>query len=581
MKEASLPASRFHRTKRCIIWSTVVSLCALAMILGLAIGLTRKSQSSPSENDALRNFPEQFILSGNNFTITNQPTTRYYEFNITQRNGSPDGFERTMLVVNNQFPGPLIECNIGDRIVVKVNNQLPDGQGTSIHWHGMFQTNTTWMDGTVGVTQCPIPPGESFTYNFTISDQRGTYWWHSHAKGQYTDGIVGPLIVHDPNEGFMNDYDEDIIVMISDWYHELSPISLAQYANADNTEGDEPVPENGLINGLNVFNCNGSTNSSIPCTGGAAANFTFVPGKRYRIRLINTGAFAEFDFSIDGHKLTVVEADGVAMKPVAIDRVPIQVAQRYSLIVEANQTVGNYWMRAIINQNCLAYTNDALNPVVLAAVHYEGANGTTPNSSDPGYSDPVDCVDLDPSDLKPVDGMDAPPYDVSYYIEASFQAIREDRIRYGYMNTTSWSPLQNTSTLQQANAGVTTFDTNTQFVLTPPDNATVIQLIIQNFDDGSHPFHLHGHTFWLLGTGGGYYASNTNLNTTNPVRRDTGTVPAFGYAIIRFIPHPGMWLFHCHLVWHHLMGLAMQIQYQPSVIRTFDVPQDWKNLCPS
>ena len=79
----------------------------------------------------------------------------------------------------------------------------------------MFQTNTTWMDGTVGVTQCPIPPGKSFTYNFTITDQRGTYWWHSHAQGQYTDGIVGPLIVHDPNEGFMNDYDEDIIVMIS------------------------------------------------------------------------------------------------------------------------------------------------------------------------------------------------------------------------------------------------------------------------------------------------------------------------------------------------------------------------------
>lgn len=168
------------------------------------------------------------------------------------------------------------------------------------------------------------------------------------------------------------------------------------------------------------------------------------------------------------------------MKPVSVDRVPIHVAQRYSVIVEANQTVSNYWMRAIINQNCLAYTNPALNPVVLAAVHYEGANGTIPNSPDPGYWDPIDCDDLDPADLKPVDGLDAPPYNVSYYIEASFQAIKEDRIRYGYMNTTSWSPLQNTTTLQQANAGATTFDTNTQFILTPPDNASVVQLIIQS-----------------------------------------------------------------------------------------------------
>jgi hypothetical protein len=103
MKEGSQTASRFQRSKRCIIWSTVASLCALALILGLAIGLTRKPQSSSSsENDALQNFPEQFILSGNNFTITNQPSTRYYEFNITQRNGSPDGFERTMLVVNSK-----------------------------------------------------------------------------------------------------------------------------------------------------------------------------------------------------------------------------------------------------------------------------------------------------------------------------------------------------------------------------------------------------------------------------------------------------------------------------------------------
>jgi FtsP/CotA-like multicopper oxidase with cupredoxin domain len=74
------------------------------------------------------------------------------------------------------------------------------------------------MDGTVGVTQCPIPPGQSFTYNFTVPDQRGTYWWHSHAAAQYTDGIHGPLIIHDPNESFINQYDEDIIVMLSGMY---------------------------------------------------------------------------------------------------------------------------------------------------------------------------------------------------------------------------------------------------------------------------------------------------------------------------------------------------------------------------
>jgi FtsP/CotA-like multicopper oxidase with cupredoxin domain len=280
---------------------------------------------------------------------------------------------------------------------------------------------------------------------------------------------------------------------------------MTNYLTPDNTEGMEPVPESGLINGVNVFACSGSTNSSIPCTGGTRANFTFTPGKRYRLRLINTGyctsagaacclaswllifisyqliyrAFAEFDFSIDGHNMTVIEADGVDMQPVVIDRLPIHVAQRYSVIVEANQPVGNYWARAVMNQNCFAYTNPALDPNVLASIHYEGAPTIQPNTIDPSLSDPVDCNDLNPSDLRPVDAMDAPDYNVSYYVAASFQAITSDRIRRGYMNQTSWIALQNATTLQQANAGVTTFDSS-QFVLTPPNNATVVQLIIQS-----------------------------------------------------------------------------------------------------
>lgn len=55
------------------------------------------------------------------------------------------------------------------------------------------ELGTNWMDGSGGVTQCPIPPGQSFTYNFTVPNQWGTYWWHAHAASQYVDGIVGTL----------------------------------------------------------------------------------------------------------------------------------------------------------------------------------------------------------------------------------------------------------------------------------------------------------------------------------------------------------------------------------------------------
>lgn len=103
-----------------------------------------------------------------------KPTTRKYLFTITDEEANPDGVYRQMILINGQFPGPLIECNDGDRLVIEVENRGVNA--TSFHWHGIFQNGSNWMDGTVGVTQCPIAPGSSFTYDFAIKGQHGTYW---------------------------------------------------------------------------------------------------------------------------------------------------------------------------------------------------------------------------------------------------------------------------------------------------------------------------------------------------------------------------------------------------------------------
>lgn len=85
------------------------------------------------------------------------------------------GVSRTMLLINGQYPGPLIRLNRGDRLLVNVTNQMSNA--TTVHWHGLFQNGTNWMDGTSGITQCPIPAGSSFLYNFTVENQFGTYWY--------------------------------------------------------------------------------------------------------------------------------------------------------------------------------------------------------------------------------------------------------------------------------------------------------------------------------------------------------------------------------------------------------------------
>jgi FtsP/CotA-like multicopper oxidase with cupredoxin domain len=90
-----------------------------------------------------------------------------YDFNITWLLANPDGmYTRPVIGINNQFPIPPIVGTLGDRVIVNVNNQLGN-QSTSLHFHGLFQNGTTHMDGPVQVSQCPIPPGSSYTYNFT------------------------------------------------------------------------------------------------------------------------------------------------------------------------------------------------------------------------------------------------------------------------------------------------------------------------------------------------------------------------------------------------------------------------------
>lgn len=98
--------------------------------------------------------------------------TRTYDFTVGWLYRNPDGLHtRPVIGINGEWPIPRIEASVGDRIVVNLHNNLGN-QSTSLHFHGLFMNGTNEMDGVVGVTQCGIPPGSSFTYDFTVSTQR-------------------------------------------------------------------------------------------------------------------------------------------------------------------------------------------------------------------------------------------------------------------------------------------------------------------------------------------------------------------------------------------------------------------------
>lgn len=108
-----------------------------------------------------------------------------------------EGEFKTAWTYNGIVPGPILKINKGDRIRVILKNELPEA--TVLHWHGIEVPNN--MDGVPGVTQEPIQPGDTFTYEFDVN-QAGTHMYHSHMKTikQVPKGLFGPIVVEDPSE---------------------------------------------------------------------------------------------------------------------------------------------------------------------------------------------------------------------------------------------------------------------------------------------------------------------------------------------------------------------------------------------
>jgi iron transport multicopper oxidase len=107
---------------------------------------------------------------------TVRAATITYDFNITWVRANPDGLqERPTIGINGKWPLPVMTATVNDTVIVNVNNQLGN-QTTTLHFHGLFMNGTTEMDGPVQVSQCGIPPGSQFTYNFTASYVSGTKW---------------------------------------------------------------------------------------------------------------------------------------------------------------------------------------------------------------------------------------------------------------------------------------------------------------------------------------------------------------------------------------------------------------------
>jgi FtsP/CotA-like multicopper oxidase with cupredoxin domain len=364
------------------------------------------------------------------------------------------------------------------------------------------------------------------------------------------------------------------------------------------------------------------------------------PGERHRFRFVNVGGSAWFQVAVDEHNdLQVIEVDGTIVEPTLGSPLLISPGQRYSAVLKADHETGAFWLRARMVTSCFAENKLPENGIdeAKAIIHYtnnlhtrhedheETGVGSAHQQEKDEEKDEEDfilpqttselpflsvCRDLSSTTpFRPSPQQPAPQVaDHSWYLRVNL-AIGDWRLQRGVLNSSSFRPNLQYPTLhrvldglQQNNEsfaieGVNTvaFDAKSELVISSNKLETV-DIILQNMDENSHPFHLHGTQMWELGAGHGYFPGYEQLgllpegkglldpaNTTvinNPLKRDTITAEGYGWVLLRFTAdNPGVWLFHCHVIWHSEAGMGMQFVSRADDLRGLKIPDEARKLC--
>ncbi|MGY6216568.1 copper resistance system multicopper oxidase [Methylolobus aquaticus] len=316
-----------------------------AMSLGISAGAARWFSGCATRPAT----PAYFALSGSQVPLQGD----VIDLVVGHRRFIVDGQAAEGVAINGTVPGPVIRLREGQRVTLRVTNQLDES--TSIHWHGLLVPAV--MDGVPGVSFGGIPPGETFVYRFPIR-QSGTYWFHSHSGFQELLGMYGAIII-DPEGPEPFRYDRDYVVLLSDWSPEPPELRMghlkkwAGYYNFQKRTARELLADAGRVGWLPALKdylrwdrmrmdptdfADITGYSSVYLVNGQSptANWTalFDPGERVRLRVINAASMTFFDLRIPDLAMTVVQADGQNVQPFIVDEFRIGPAETYDVIVE-------------------------------------------------------------------------------------------------------------------------------------------------------------------------------------------------------------------------------------------------------
>ncbi|GAY39687.1 hypothetical protein CUMW_046350 [Citrus unshiu] len=439
--------------------------------------------------------------------------------------------------------------------------------------HGVRQPRYPWSDGPAYITQCPIKPGASFRQKIIFSEEEGTLWWHAHSE--WSRATVHGAIIIQPRPGTAGypfpEPNAEVPIILGEWWKQ----GVTEVRN-------ELLRTGGLPAASDAFTINGQPGDLYPCSSSETFTLTVDEGKTYLLRIINAAMDEMLFFSIANHDLTVVGTDGAYTNPLTTSYITISPGQTLDVLFQANQNPNLYYMASSVYST--AVNLDFINNTTATAVLQYNGN-YTPISSPPlpylpsrndtnsafqfigslrslaNEDHPIDVpLDITSSifstvslntlpcenDNNSCEGPNGTRLAASLnnqsFVEPSSIAILEayyDRINGVYgENFPDFPPYLFNFTADDLPMILQIPEQGTEVKVLDYDSAVEINFQGTNLVAGtSHPIHLHGYSFFVVGFGFGNFDEEKdplNYNLIDPPLRTIVDVPISGWATVRF-----------------------------------------------
>ncbi|KAL4585534.1 hypothetical protein LXL04_010156 [Taraxacum kok-saghyz] len=505
-------------------------------------------------------------------TINGEDPYRFFNWNVTYGDINPLGVNQQGILINGQFPGPQMDWVTDDNVIVNIYNSL--NVPFLITWNGIDQRRNSWQDGVYG-TNCPIPPGQNFTYNLQVKDQIGSFFYFPSLDFHRAAGGFGGITISNrplipvpfpPPAG-------DFTILAGDWFKQ-SHTDLKAILDGGH---DLPFPDGLLINGR----------------GSNGLTITVYQGRTYRLRISNVGLTTSINFRIQGHKMLLVEVEGTHTRQNIYTSLDIHLGQSYSVLVTADQPPQDYHM--VFSTR---FTSQVL--TAFSTLHYSNSPGTFPAPPPDGPTTEIDWSLYQARTIRQnltASGPRPNPQGSYHYGTANFtRTIRlansapviNGKQRYA-VNGVSFIPAD--TPLKIADyfniSGVFTLGTipdsppggggcSLQTSVMAADFRAFAEIVFENPEDNVQSWHIDGHFFFVVGMDKGPWsvASRTRYNLRDGITRSTIQVyPQSWTALYVPLDNVGMWNIRSQ-------NWARQYLGQQFYLRVYSPVNSWRDEYP-